>query len=184
MKKLMVVVAAALMGLSVSAASVKWECDLYDLASGGTDPSAYTLYVFADGTTASTLAAALNTGGTFDSDAYSSALSGATKVTGSFDADGWADGGLSGVGDAISFLVLSDGTTSGSDFYYLSGVSTAGYTYEPPAGAPGGLYVDYAAFSSGTVGTAGGGSGDGPEPTSGLLLLVGAGILGLRRKRA
>ena len=26
--------------------------------------------------------------------------------------------------------------------------------------------------------------GDGPEPTSGLLLLVGAGILGLRRKRA
>ncbi len=33
----------------------------------------------------------------------------------------------------------------------------------------------------------GGGSGGGdgaPEPTSGLLLLVGAGILGLRRKRA
>ena len=29
-----------------------------------------------------------------------------------------------------------------------------------------------------------GGGGDGPEPTSGLLLLVGAGILGLRRKRA
>ena len=30
----------------------------------------------------------------------------------------------------------------------------------------------------------GGGGTDGPEPTSGLLLLVGAGILGLRRKRA
>ena len=30
----------------------------------------------------------------------------------------------------------------------------------------------------------GGGGADGPEPTSGLLLLVGAGILGLRRKRA
>ena len=66
MKKLITVVAAAVMGLSVSAASVTWNVDLYDLASGGADTTAYTLYVFADGRTAGTLAAALNTGGKFD----------------------------------------------------------------------------------------------------------------------
>ena len=38
--------------------------------------------------------------------------------------------------------------------------------------------------STGWAKAGGGGGTDGPEPTSGLLLLVGAGILGLRRKRA
>ncbi len=178
MKKLITVVAAAVMGLSVSAASVTWNVDLYDLASGGADTTAYTLYVFSDGGTAGTLASALNTGGKFDESAYNTALSGATKVTGTFDADGWAEGDLAGAGDKISYLVLTDGTTADSTFYYLGNVSTEGYTFTPPAGSPGGLYVDYSSFSSGTVGSSV------PEPTSGLLLLVGGALLGLRRKRA
>ena len=178
MKKLMTVVAAAVMALSVNAASVVWNVDIYDLAAGGADTTTYTLYVFGDGGTAGTLASALNTGGKFNESAYNTALSGATKMTGTFDADGWAEDTLNGAGDTMSFLILTDGTTADSAFYYLGDVSTAGCTFEPPAGMPGSLYVDYASFSSGTVGTGV------PEPTSGLLLLVGAGMLALRRKRA
>lgn len=179
MKKLMTVVVAALTGLTVSAATVDWSVDLYDLSTTA-DTTAFTLYSFAAGDTASTLAAALNTGGKFDESAYSTALSGATKSTGVFDADGWADGNINGVtGSSISYLILTEGTTSGSTFYYASNVDITGYTYEPPAGNPGVLYIDTSAFSSGTVGQA----GAVPEPTSGLLLLVGAGMLALRRKQ-
>ena len=46
-------------------------------------------------------------------------------------------------------------------------------------------YANVQASTSGWgTGGGGGGGADGPEPTSGILLLVGAGILGLRRKRA
>ncbi len=47
-------------------------------------------------------------------------------------------------------------------------------------GATSGVTVN---FTSG-LNMGGSSPADGPEPTSGLLLLVGAGILGLRRKRA
>ena len=174
----MTVVAATLAGLSVSAANVSWNVDLYDI-SGSADTTAYTLYVFSDGGTASSLASALNTGGKFDESAYNSALSSAGKVSGVFDGDGWAEGSLDGItGTSVSFLILTDGTTADSTFYYAANVDASPYLYTPPAGASESLYVDYASFTSGTVGTGV------PEPTSGLLLLVGAGMLALRRKRA
>ena len=181
MKKLITVLSITLLGLSVSAASVDWSVDFFDVAASA-DTTAFTLYVFSDGDSASTLASALNSGGTFNETAYNNALSSASKVTGSFDADGWAQGTALGVDNYISVLVLSNGTTAESVFYYTGSIDASAYTYTPPAGNPGSLYLDTSEFTSGTVGTAGS-SGDIPEPTSGMLLLIGGSLLALRRKR-
>ena len=91
MKKLITVIAAVFVGLSLNAASVSWNIDMYDV-SGSSDTTAFTLYVFSAGDTASALASALNTGGVFNQDTYNSTLSSATKTTGGFDADGWGEG--------------------------------------------------------------------------------------------
>lgn len=179
MKKIITIMAAILFGMSIKAATVDWSVDVYDL-SETSDTTTYTLYSFASGDVASTLAAALNTSGKFNQTAFESALSAATKSTASFDEFGWADGNINGVsGSSISFLILTDGTAADSTFYFASNVDITGYTYEPPAGNPGVLYVDTSSFVSGTVGTAAV-----PEPTSGLLMLVGLAGLALRRRRA
>ena len=78
MKKLITVIAAVFVGLSLNAASVSWNIDMYDV-SGSSDTTAFTLYVFSAGDTASALASALNTGGVFNQDTYNSTLSSATK---------------------------------------------------------------------------------------------------------
>jgi hypothetical protein len=179
MKKTLIMMAAAVSAIAINAASVDWELDFYDV-SGMDDTTAYTLYVFAGGDVASTLATALNTSGSFNETAFASALAGATKVTGSFDEYGWASGSLAGAESAISFLVLTDGTVTDSTFYYSGSIDVTGYTYEPPAGSPGGLYTDFSAMSSGTIGA----TAAVPEPTSGLLMLVGLAGLALRRRRA
>ena len=178
MKKIIISLAALASAFVVNAASVTWNVDIYDLAAEGKDTTGYSLYVFA-GDAASTLVSALNNGGKFDQAAYDTAFASATKMSGTFDQDGWAEGTLSGVGDTISLLILTDGTVADSTFYYQSGIDTTGYTFEPPAGSPGGLYLDFAGMSSGTVGTAAI-----PEPTSGLLMLIGLAGLALRRRRA
>ena len=179
MKKLLTIIATVMVGLSINAATVDWSVDLYDI-SETSDTTKFTLYSFASGDVASTLAAALNTDGKFNQTAFEAALAGATKSTANFDDYGWADGNISGVsGSSISFLVLTDGTAADSTFYYAANVDITGYTYEPPSGNPGVFYLDTTGFTSGTIGTAAI-----PEPTSGLLMLVGLAGLALRRRRA
>ena len=90
------------------------------------------------------------------------------------------------VGSATSLMLLAvDGAFADGVAYKYDTYDISGSTYTPPETSPG--YGTLSSFTkSGTVAAAGGGGGgggDGPEPTSGLLLLVGAGILGLRRKQ-
>ena len=74
------------------------------------------------------------------------------------------------------------------DYYYLSGAQT-GTSYDGSAEYPTGTAAlwgsdDYSTANWHAVSTSGGGGESVPEPTSGLLMLIGAAGLALRRKRA
>ena len=96
-------------------------------------------------------------------------------------------GGLSSIdkGDTM-FLVLFDTTaaatvTDGMAYKYTGEIDGTAYIYdlnaEPPEASPGTFDIAASSFAnSGTVGV--------PEPTSGLLLLLGMAGLALKRKRA
>ena len=98
------------------------------------------------------------------------------------------DGGTKAVGatDSFSYVLVDSGETG----YYVAATGLTGTYYDPsdtltppPAGMA--KTVSTAITSSSMTAFSGGGGGGGvPEPTSGLLLLMGAAMLGLRRKRA
>jgi len=98
------------------------------------------------------------------------------------------DGGTKAVGatDSFSYVLVDSGETG----YYVAATGLTGTYYDPadaltPKPATMAKTVSTAITSSSMTAFSGGSGGGGtPEPTSGILLLVGAGILGLRRKRA
>jgi len=176
MKRILFVLAAVAMAAVANAAYVDWQF------GKDTSLNGWTVYAF-DAANQATVLGAL---AAYDAAAQTTidglVLSSAEVKKGNAKSDG-VD-----VGSATSLMLLAvngafaDGVTYKYDTYDISGS-----TYTPPESTPG--YGVLAAFgNNGTVvakgGGGGGGGGDGPEPTSGLLLLVGAGILGLRRKRA
>ena len=178
MKKLIVIACAAVFGLAAQAASVNWSFSWATDASGN-DLSSGTAYLMNVATMSVADAQTALTARTFD----------ATKAidTSSItfnDSDGAHGGNVKTVdlsGSQSFYVVLVSGDNYGITatkpvtmksigdtavaFYELS--DDSGNSTLPVAWSPGGV-----------------GGGGAPEPTSGLLLLVGAGILGLRRKRA
>ena len=168
MRKLMMIAAVAVAVVSAKAASVDWNY------TGTSSQEGYTVYAF---TTA--VAAQYDTFADLIADAGAgtgtvTAISGRTGTTYMT-----ADTTLTGVTDTIYLVVVSgsDATT-----YQYGSVSASGYTYDPDSQdtSPGKFKIQAASIAS--TGTIGGG-GDVPEPTSGLLLLVGGAMLALRRKQ-
>ena len=91
------------------------------------------------------------------------------------------------VGDATSLMLLAinGAFADGATFEYDT-LDITGYTYGGADPAPSTTPTLAAFTNSGSVvakGGGGGGGGDIPEPTSGLLLLVGGAMLALRRKQ-
>ena len=81
------------------------------------------------------------------------------------------------IGDALYFAIISD--SSATEYKYGT-VSTSGLVYDPGAQqtSPGAMKISNASLTSvGSIGQAV------PEPTSGLLLLLGMAGLALRRKQ-
>lgn len=170
MKKIVVLAAVAMAALFSQAAALDWKY-------GATkDDVGKTIYVLV-GETAQT---------TWESvDAVSAAAtdSGVVKKSGTkYTATGSAESSsYSKDGTSVYYVIVS---ADGSTYDVTSVANMTGSVYDPGAqeSSPG----QNTSLSSASITSSGnsfGGGGDVPEPTSGLLLLVGGAMLALRRKQ-
>ena len=172
MKKLLFIFALA-MGTSVFAGAVNWSA--WD--DNGTAATDLVLFIFEGDLTSGTKI-----------DAITDSATAATYVSGAL-ADGliekdegyYGEGRITGVdkGEHTYYAVLFDSdTVASASNYQVFGTFTANV----PANGSVALDMDFTGqTSSGWTPVSGG--GDIPEPTSGLLLLIGGAMLALRRKQ-
>ena len=192
-KKIMTLAAVASMGFIAQADVLYWQVNQTEAESklGGTPATAY-LMATADGDSYSPyyVQGNLNANGTDIS----------TAADGAVGYDTFANGGYAaGVLDLTKILSWSDGTTSAADngvalsslsffieLYDSSGVklgNTDAVAYNQLGNAvSSGFNANFTGVNS-ALGTAQGSSYAVPEPTSGLLMLVGFGALALRRRK-
>ncbi len=180
MKKLMIVLAAVALSFGVQAASVSWK-----LTTGGTTYAGMNVYAFTaadlSGTTA--LAACQSTTASDWTTFFGKGDAGSNTGTGNRLGSAGKTDGISG-NDPLTFVIVDGSVAEGSKYYVFNSVAIpTANVYEPPATGtqwqP--KASDLTLAGSGTF-TAG--ASDIPEPTSGLLLLVGGAMLALRRRRA
>ena len=175
MKKLMMAVAIVCAAAMAQASNVDWKL------SGVGDYTGKNVYSFNTADQATVLAA-LAAGG----DNIASKIAGLTvnkngaaaTISGS-GTRAFASTTATGVDAAKSlFFVIFDGAIAdGQKYAYSAGYDVSSKTYEEGQQSPGALTLTFAAAKTGEVIGA-------PEPTSGLLLLLGVGALALRRRRA
>ena len=176
MKKIMMLLAAVCVVGMAKGAFVDWKFGK-DTAYNG-----YTVYAFDNANSATVLAAL----GAYDADAQSTidglVLSSATVKKGNAGQDG-VD-----VGSATSLMLLAvNGAFADGVAFNYDTLDISGSTYTPPDLSPGTIAQASLANSGTVIGKSGPtppGPEPIPEPTSGLLLLVGGAMLALRRKRA
>ena len=173
MKKIMFMLAAAVVAVTASASTVKWGLQsgqtLSDISSGtmylvygavpSTDWSAKTSYSESD------LTGVVAAQGTVASGAYTDT----TGVSITPSDIGVTGNGMKGFYAAV---IADDGKSIAVS--NLKNINISSSTMTVQAMWTSGNFTTYTPSSSG---------GDVPEPTSGLLLLVGAGMLALRRKQ-
>ncbi len=194
MKKLMFMLAAAAMAACTQAASVYWTCTYVAKSADNYVDNCLAYFVNDDDLSRDDMIALTGKG----ADAISTALSGSYSYLGGSDgkysvakADAVANAtlGLSDATASKAYLVIFDTTTitDSSNFYVtdvksfdtLSGTETTSIKWgdQEAASSAAGAWASAKTSGGGTSG------GDAPEPTSGLLLLVGGAMLALRRKQ-
>lgn len=183
MKKVMFMLATVACAASMQAAQFSWGFsnvrDGWDTGANKVDGTAYLFLVGGDVTEAS-IASAIS--GAADATALASALGGKAIDTQAVTAGaggGESPAGITATAPANLFFVV----VSGDNVYQggavtVSTIETLGFT-EVAFGTQ--KAASSAASAWSTVG--GGGTDPLPEPTSGLLLLVGGAVLALRRKQ-
>ena len=181
MKKLIVVLAAVAMACASQAAVIKWGTGTVKLPGTSTNMTKTNvgLYFWAENIADPWSSKTTASG---EGDAVTYAITGGTGATVSYKTGvATITGGEYSSGDTAYGAVIltydADGNgTIGVGDYYMIG--TGSYGLEADANKTVNLTM-----GSWTQITSSGGQGDIPEPTSGLLLLVGAGMLALRRKQ-
>ena len=181
MKKLMIVLAAIAMASATQAASVSWK-----ITTGGTTYAGMNVYAFtaADlaGTTA--LAACQSTTASDWTTFFGKGDKGTASGSGNRLASSAVTGGVSG-GENLTFVFVDGDVAEGSNYYVFNPVEIpAGNVYEPPATGSEWNSLKASALTLAGSGKFTAGASDIPEPTSGLLLLLGGAMLALRRRRA
>lgn len=190
MKKIMIALAVAAVAAVTQAASINWSCAGKTFAPSSADPATngraknYLVYAFAasDLTTVSELLAA----GKID-DAVAKAVGGAAGIgrTGTTGAAGGELNGVTSEATYSAFLVAfdtytaADAALSTAKYYSISDTLT-GATY---SGAQSATSLDWTSSNWGGTGWKAISTTPAPEPTSGLLLLLGVAGLALRRKQ-
>lgn len=174
MKKLMMTLAVLASAFAVNASSVSW---CVDLEAEGSEYDGWN-YAFIKGDSGAALAAFLDEGKTSD---FSSTLATLNKDQGTFAEEEYG-AALGILGDVTAsdsgYMFVWQGLNEGNAYMYTTAESFAGMTYDPPTPPSGVVVFDTTAgWTNGTVGAA-------PEPTSGLLLLIGVAGLALRRRRS
>ena len=176
MKKIGILAGIVLLATSVHAASYSWAFD-----AEGNDPFGGATYYAINGD-AATYVTALSTQGYA---AFTESLANADYTQNNLDNAGAASGLVSSDAAEVFSMIVLTSTDAGSTFYYAT-ASTDDYLYTPPAGSPGDLAM-YAFtelgdldMSTGTIAS----SEVVPEPTSGLLMLLGLAGLALKRKHS
>ena len=179
MRKLMVFAAVAMSAVIVNAAQFSWSAkNVYNGWDGGTtkvDGTAYLFLVGGDVTEAS-IASAIS--GAASSSALASTLGGKAldtqRVSGGL-VEGVTGDVTASAPASLFFVVVSGDNVYQSSALEITSIETLGATE-----------VGFGSQKSATNVASGWnavGGGAIPEPTSGLLLLVGAGMLALRRKQ-
>ena len=172
MKKIMFVLTAIALAVGVQAAQVAWQF------TGDSSMTGYKVYVLLGDTATTTWAdeaavsAAALTGG-----------AGTVAKNGrNYMANGTVNDDAVVKGETVNLYYV---IVNGDKFATTSPYNASAGVYDINAGdspinatSQGGTGLTYTSFSGGS-----GGGGDIPEPTSGLLLLVGGAMLALRRKQ-
>ena len=173
MKKMIMLACVAFAAMFANAAAVEWSVSGLEAADGKT-PAAYS-YIFVCDTTEADIKAQLAEGSlTGGVTPTSSTKRGVTT----WSASGSATTAAAVGGDVTGYLVILDSATE--QYSMLTKVSQV-------SDATGKAAFTFAGGSSTLPSTPtghGGGDDPIPEPTSGLLLLVGGAMLALRRRRA
>ena len=191
MKKIMIALAAVAVATISQAASIDWSVanNSWTLNNGSKAAAGTAVYLIDGNTALDTIAAAINTStGAFDADQSWVFASGAT---------GNAKGAVSSTtattdkltrGTSYDFSVLMIDATDTSDIRYM--VSSTNPQYAYLSGTDEALGVSFSAANFGAnaltydaTSAANGWAQVVPEPTSGLLLLIGMAGLALRRGR-
>ena len=202
MKKLMFMIAAVAMAASLQAASMQWGIDktAFKLSDGNSLPNGVTVYLLnADASDYATFTAGLADGSITSANVASKAASYTGLLMDTKATKSSANTTSTGMGknyayiapqtisvddlDAHYYTVLTFDPTASDGSYLLSGkVAAKGYEGSDSSGGQSASFgsSDFSSWSTPASPTPGGI----PEPTSGLLLVLGGAMLALRRRRA
>ena len=189
MKKLIVFAAAVAMACAMQAAQLDWSLTSKTVTmKSGSNAAGVTAYLlaFADSDAADAYYTSLKNGTVTLSAATGSAIDSTTTSTGK----SWgsiaktANSGSLTEGALGYYALLFTEKVGTQDYFLLSGLSQ-GQAYNPAGEIETeGMPAAFNASKFGAVDTRTGWTAAAPEPTSGLLMLVGLGALALRRRRA